>query len=104
MKPQDAKDASVEGETAMGTWEKWSKAQSPTMKPLAASHLQLTHPNQPTQRKEQNVKRKKELNKEDLGRSNMVLTMNSVTHLERNMVKTKENILRACWFLKKIKN
>lgn len=54
MKPQDAKDASVEGETAMGTWGKWLKAQSPTKKLLAASHLQLTHPNQPTQRKEIN--------------------------------------------------
>lgn len=56
MKPQDAKDASVGGEIVMGTWGKWSKAQSPTTKPLAASHLQLTHPNQPTPRKEQMFK------------------------------------------------
>lgn len=31
-----------------GTLEKLSKAQFPTTKPVAASHLQLTHPSQPT--------------------------------------------------------
>lgn len=35
----------------MDTWGKLLKAQFPTTIPLAASHLQLTHPNQPTEYK-----------------------------------------------------
>ena len=48
MMTQDAKAVSVGGEIVMDTWEKLLKAQSPIMTPLAASHLLLTHPSQPT--------------------------------------------------------
>ena len=56
MKNQDAKGVSVWGETEMDTLEKLLKARSPTMIPSAASHLLLTHPNQPTHRSGQEIK------------------------------------------------
>lgn len=46
--PRDAKDVSVEVETMTDTLEKLLEVQFPIMIPLAAFHLQLTHPNQPT--------------------------------------------------------
>lgn len=73
MRPQDAKGVLVEGETMMGTWGKLSKAQSPITIPWAASHLQWTHPNQPTNRKEQYIKYKNYFQ----GRNNMVWTHES---------------------------
>lgn len=39
---------SIGGETVMDTMEMWSKAQFPTMIPLAVSLQLLIHPNQPT--------------------------------------------------------
>lgn len=47
MRPQDARDVSVWGETLMDTWGKLWKVQFPTKIPLVASHRLLTGPNQP---------------------------------------------------------
>lgn len=46
--PQDTMVVSALEEIVKGTWEMLSKAQFPTMIPLAACHLLLIHPNQPT--------------------------------------------------------
>ena len=82
----------------MDTWGKLLKVQFPTRIPLAASHLQLTHPIQPAESKDKKNCKTIILSttKNNMFLAHAILKTNLIPTIDKKIVQRPENNRNSC--------